>query len=331
MKYNLNFQSDKNGKQIMEMAMISQVAHMYYDLNMQQPEIAEKLFFSRSKVSRMLKRGRELGIVDIKVRRILDRSPSIEKELKYRFGIREAIVISNYEGDTEDMLDAVTNFAALFVSNLMKGNRVVGVSQGRTITEVTHKLTKNHECNLEIVQLMGGNIRTDSSMESRELVDCIASIYGGNCYYLNTPLYVNDLYAKEVLMQDPSVQSAMNMMKKCDYILTGLGSCETKDSNPNWFGYLNKRHLDELRKKVAVGSICGRFFDIQGRPIPCEWNKKCISIPFEDINSNNITIGVAAGDHKVLPILGALQGHLIDIVITDSQTAMNVLQRQNMM
>lgn len=40
-----------------EYAVISQVAHMYYDLNMLQPEIAEKLFFSRSKVSRMLKQA----------------------------------------------------------------------------------------------------------------------------------------------------------------------------------------------------------------------------------------------------------------------------------
>ena len=50
-----------------KLALYSQVAHMYYEQGMQQPEIAEKLYFSRSKVCRILQKAQEMGIVDIKV------------------------------------------------------------------------------------------------------------------------------------------------------------------------------------------------------------------------------------------------------------------------
>lgn len=328
MKPNLNFLPEENAEQIREMAVISQVAHMYYDLDMLQPEIAEKLFFSRSKVSRMLKRARELGIVEIKVKRILDRAPNIEEKLKKIFPLKEAIVVTSYEGNNEDMLNAVTNFAALYVSSLLKGNCVFGISRGNTIIQVARKLTRVNNCRLDVVQLMGASAHTNTSIESRELVNTVSSIYGGNCYYLNTPLYVDDLYAKEVLLQDPSIQETFKMMKYCDIVLTGIGAFDMVDGSANWFGYLTRRHLDELQQKAAVGSICGQFYDINGAHISCEWNKKCIGMPFEYINRSNTTIGVAAGEGKVLPILGALRGRLIDVVITDAQTALSVIEQQ---
>ena len=60
-------ESETSAAKHREYALISQVAHMYYDLDMLQPEIAAKLYFSRSKVSRMLTQAKKLGIVEIRV------------------------------------------------------------------------------------------------------------------------------------------------------------------------------------------------------------------------------------------------------------------------
>lgn len=126
--------AERNAAEHRNYAVISQVAHMYYDLNMPQPEIAEKLFFSRSKVSRMLKQARKLGIVEINVRHIVDRTPSLEKKLTALFGLKEALVITCFEEQRgEDAFQALTDFAALHISGLLRGPRKVGITNGKTI------------------------------------------------------------------------------------------------------------------------------------------------------------------------------------------------------
>jgi deoxyribonucleoside regulator len=47
----------------------------------------------------------------------------------------------------------------------------------------------------------------------------------------------------------------------------------------------------------------------------------------EDIKKKDYRIGVAAGGHKVDCICGALNGGYINVLITDEETAKNVLDR----
>jgi DNA-binding transcriptional regulator LsrR (DeoR family) len=44
-----------------------------------------------------------------------------------------------------------------------------------------------------------------------------------------------------------------------------------------------------------------------------------------------LTIGVAGGADKVLPLIGALHGKLIKVLITDEQTANAILDYENEM
>ena len=44
--------------------MLASVANLYYNAEMTQNQIAERFFTSRSKISRMLKEARQLGIVE---------------------------------------------------------------------------------------------------------------------------------------------------------------------------------------------------------------------------------------------------------------------------
>lgn len=48
--------------------MLATVANLYYNSEMTQNEIAARMYTSRSKISRMLKEARELGIVEISIK-----------------------------------------------------------------------------------------------------------------------------------------------------------------------------------------------------------------------------------------------------------------------
>lgn len=315
--------NDDNGKEYAEMY---QVAHMYYDLGMLQPEISEKMFFSRSKVSRLLKRARELGIVQIVVKKIFNRMEPLEKALCNTFNLKDAVVITNYDEGPDDSLEALTDFAAHYVSELLQGSCTVGITRGSTINSVVDKLNKLHDCRLQLVQLMGSSSGSYQAEESHALVNRMLSKFGGAAQYLNTPLYIDDLYAKNILMEDNTVKAVFKRMEQCNIVLTGIGALDiAASSRPGWHGYMTGRHYQELQEKDAVGSICAQYFDINGKYVPSEWNAKCIAMPLDQIGKDRHSIGIAQGQDKVRSILGALRGNHINVLITNVRTAADVI------
>ncbi|MDO4548559.1 MAG: sugar-binding domain-containing protein [Clostridia bacterium] len=314
--------------QISDYATISQVAHMYYDLGILQPRIAEKLYFSRSKVSRMLSKARELGIVDIKVKRFVNRLPNIENVLFEKFPQTRCIVLTSFDDarGEESTIDAITNFAAMYVSDRVKGECVIGITGGGTISRVAGKLQKIHPCRAQVVQLIGASTNTYVAGDLRYQINHVSKVYEAEGHFLNTPLYIDDLYAKEILLRDPTIESVFSLMKKCDLVLTGIGIFDVSGDMPDWYGYINDAHREELRRLGAVGSLCAQYFDREGRLLDCEWNRKCIAMPWRDMKSARETIAIAAGERKAAPILAALRGQLADIIITDANTAARVIE-----
>lgn len=317
----------KNGESADELAILSQVAHMYYDLHMLQPEIAQKLFFSRSKVSRMLQKAQDMGIVEINVKRYLTRMPSYEKKIQALFGVEKVVVFNNYDdNDVEDSENGLINYAANYISNHIKGNCVMGITGSHTVTQIVHQLKHVHDCRLKVVQTIGATINHDISVD---LVNFLARTYDGNAYFLNTPVYADDIYVKEALLKDPAIKKTFALMKNCDLLLMGIGRFDRGGDMPLWDGYLDAHHRQELADFGAVGSICARYYDINGKQVPSEWNKKCITIPWEDIMNAKKRIVIARGQYKAEGILGALRGGLVDVLFTDTTTAAAVMERNN--
>lgn len=311
-----------------DLGIISQVAHMYYNLDIRQPEIARRLYFSRPKVSRMLKKARKLGIVDIHVNRYQDRITSIEQKMKELFSLKEVVVLSKGDEKPGEADEGLTNFAALYVSQLLKNNTNFGITGGGTVYRIIKKLPKTEVRGMNAVQVIGASANQYIAGEARELVNHISTLLSASGHYLNTPLYIDDLYAKEILMRDPNVSKVLDYMTKLDILLTGIGSFSLNEDAPTWFGYMTKDHREELNSLGAVGSICAQYFDIKGNLLDCEWNRKCVAIPFSYMHKTPLTIGVAAGQNKVLPILGALKGHHIQVLITDADTADQIIERE---
>ncbi len=318
---------EKKSKYINEdkLAIYSQVAHMYYELGMMQPEIAKRLYFSRSKVSRILKKAQEVGIVDIKVKRYLSRVLSYENALKARFNISRPIVLTSFGEDSTKINESLNNYAAVYISDKLKGHCVFGITGSHNVTQAVHMLKKRYDCNLKVVQTIGASINQDMSAD---LVDFLARTFNGKAYLLNTPVYVDNLEIKEKLMSNPAVVEAMHLMKKCDLMLMSIGTFDVNGDMPNWWGYMTEQHRLELDRLGAVGSICAQFFDRDGNWIDCDWNRKCISIPWKYIKAAGERIVIAHGPSKVRGILGALRGGLIDVLITDTITAAAVLEAQ---
>ena len=113
-----------------------------------------------------------------------------------------------------------------------------------------------------------------------------------------------------------------------DLYLFGLGSMESDLIFTRW-NLIKPSELEALREAGAVGDICARFFDIQGRFLSSPFEDRIIGIRLEDLQRAAWTVAVAGGNDKVLPLTGALRGGLIKALITDEQTASGILKVTN--
>ncbi len=76
-------------------------AELYYDDNKTQDEVGALLKISRFKVGRLLTQARERGIVRIEIVHPRARRLGLERELRERFGLADAVVVPTPDGDPE--------------------------------------------------------------------------------------------------------------------------------------------------------------------------------------------------------------------------------------
>ena len=98
-----------------ELGIMAEVASLYFEQNFSQQEIADKLYFSRSKVSRLLSKAIESKVVEITINYPLERIMNLEMKLKDIFELNEVIVIKDYSTTYEMLLKRLGNAAAQYL------------------------------------------------------------------------------------------------------------------------------------------------------------------------------------------------------------------------
>jgi DNA-binding transcriptional regulator LsrR (DeoR family) len=86
--------------------------------------------------------------------------------------------------------------------------------------------------------------------------------------------------------------------------------------------------LDNLRRQGAVGDISLHFYDINGKEVDSEFHNRVIGVSFEALKKIPRVVGIAGGPEKYRAVLGALQGGVINTLITEKETAQKLLQEK---
>ncbi|MBE3558141.1 MAG: sugar-binding transcriptional regulator [Ktedonobacteraceae bacterium] len=336
--------------------LLTEVASLYYEENYTQEQIARIIGVSRSGVSRLLTRSRELGLVDIHVHHALRTSASLREELIQRFALQDAQVLLSAD---DVALSHVGALAARYADRRIQESqpqvnkeaketkaakkapaeqevqapgdraiRTVGVSWGTSMLETLKALRPRRRLPLNIVQLMG-SVDTSSrpDIDGPEIARSLANAYGGRCYYLHAPLLVADTVVRDGLLKERSLRRSFQMMEQMDMALVGIGGVRPEASGLFRAGYLDESELQAIRSQGAVGDICGYYFDIEGKICATELLSRTIAVPFDTLRNVPLVVAVAAGIAKAEAILGALRTGAVKVLITDEPCARAVLQR----
>ncbi len=288
-------------------------SRLYYELGETQNAIAERLGVTRPQVSRLLKRARAEGIVEI---RIIDRSTAespAADALRRSYGLDAVHLAPTIAGPDDLTRRMVGRLAAEVLRGALRTGATVGVGDGASIAATAAALEETATpVALTVVPLCGGYWSTGPE---REPYRRIADALGAQARGLMAPGLVDDAATKRALVAHAGVRSIVELWDRLDVAVFGIGG-------PAWsasrVGEQAERQLEEAD---AVGEVLVAPFDLDGRFVCPTLRERVIALDARRLARIPVAIGVASGESKVRPILGALRAGTVRQLVTDVATA----------
>jgi DNA-binding transcriptional regulator LsrR (DeoR family) len=306
-------------------SLLADVAEMYYFEGKIQSEIAEAIGVTRSMVSRMLTEARETGVVEIRIHRPLQSDHELAGALKERFGLIDALVIETRHRRGEGLIRALGTAAARVLERYLTPHKVLGFAWGTTISATVDAYEALEPMSVSVVQLVGAMGARIMEYDGHDLVSRMTEKLGGEAYYLNAPYLCDTPEIAESLLNSISIRETINVGKRTDVALLGIGTTVPEFSSFFLAGYITRLELDDMRQAGAVGDVCGSHFDIHGQPACTDFSDRLVSIRRPDLLAVPVRLGVAGGEGKADAILGALRGKYVNVLVVDSMAARKVL------
>lgn len=303
--------------------LMARIAWMYYINELTQKEIGQVLGISRVKVNRLLQQARDMGIVEISVITPPGIYVELEGKLRDCFGLRDAVVVTDAEPG-EALYRALAGGVANWLLARLRDGLVIAFSQGRTLSYIPQVFTCEEQVNCTFVEAVGGIGNHSTRGKNYNIVSKMAEMVGGQASYVYAPTIVSSKSIRNVFLSEPSIEEALHLARQADILINSLGPV---DSSCLLYihGYLSKEGLAELLALGAVGDICGQYFDQTGAYVPHQICERVVGLTIDDLRNVPYGVVVAGGLNKVEVIRAALRGRLMNVLITDYNTASALL------
>jgi DNA-binding transcriptional regulator LsrR (DeoR family) len=298
--------------------LLVQASRLYYELGETQNAIADRLGVTRPQVSRLLKRARAEGIVEI---RIVDRdtadSPAAV-QLQARFGLDGVHLAPTLTGPEDLTRRIVGRLAAQVLRASVRDGAIVGIGDGASVAAVADALDgAATPVRATVVPLAGGYWSTGPD---RDPFRRIAEAFGAQPHGLMAPGLLDDAATKRALEAHAGVRAVLDLWDRLDVALFGIGS-------RSWgVASLGAEMAGDLDDADAVGEILIAPFDLEGRFVCPALRDRVLAFDARELGGVPVAIGVGAGERKVGPILGALRSGAVRTLVTDVDTAEAVVE-----
>jgi DNA-binding transcriptional regulator LsrR (DeoR family) len=306
--------------------LMARAARLHYEFDLTHQEVATTLGLSRVKVTRLLKKARQIGLVQITVLSELSLFMTMEEELCARFGLEHAVVVPDSVSHERGPLSAVARGGATFLNQIVNDNAVIAVGLSRTVAEIPRWLGAVSPARVHFVSMVGASRAGGGGTRSPYLAtDALATAYSGTAEHLHAPVIVRSRSMAEELILEPSVAEPLARAAGADAAFAGIGGIRDR-ADLGWGADVPGSEWAELVAAGMVGDIAGRFFDREGKLIDHEINHRVIGLTLDQFAAIPTRVVVAAGPTKVEPLLTAMRRGLPTVLITDAGTGRTLLQ-----
>ena len=303
------------------------IAKMYYEQGLTQTVISKRLGISRPTVSRLMQEAMEQGIIRIEIANIPEDQSDLMQGLQSKYDLMEAIVVDvNCPITYESVSQALGVAAADYFRRVVRDGNVVGLTWGAALASMVEHLDHEKKPSCLVVQLVGGLGSPNTNTHATDLVTKMAMALGANISLMPAPGVVSSVDSANLLLADLQIRQALDLVKKTDIAFVGIGATINNPFLLRNEEIITKEEMEILQSKGAVGDISLHYYDIEGMEIDSEFQRRVIGISYDVIKKIPRVVGIAGGPEKYHAILGAIQGKVINTLITDQETARKLLE-----
>lgn len=307
---------DRDNSRDYEEALIVKTAWYYYLENMTQQKISELLGISRMRVIKLLEKARQTGVIQFKIREDSASRMELERRLADAYQLNDTFVVPT-SPEADSVNESIARAAAMYISDRLSENSFINMGYGDTPSRILNNLATMTERPISCVSLTGG--------VNYYLPNTQSNIFNAKLYLIPAPLLAASKEVVSAMRQEDSVKEISRMAQLSSMTVIGIGSM-TEEATILKSNILTKSDFLYLQMQGAVGDVLSHFIDRDGNLVNAEIEDRLISTPLETLRQLKNVIGVAAGRSKTEAIRAALRGGYLDVLITDEETALRLLE-----
>jgi deoxyribonucleoside regulator len=307
-------------------SLIIKVAELYYIKKSSQKCIAKELEISVPTVSRILQEALNQGFVKVQIVNVQNRVLKIEEQLKKKYNLVDAVVVET-PSDKDDwhIKKLLGRKASELFFDIVKPGEKVGIGAGMGIYEMIESFDGvNHIPGLQIIPLMGGWGLKNLQNETNKLVGSMANVLNCSFQLLLSPAILSSQETKKVFLSEPQISAVVNMWREINTAIFSIGPEIEYSIFPSLTD--SDKAVESVKEKGAVGDILGRIIDANGCEMNIDYNKRMVSIPYEQLKKVKKRIGIGGGPKKIRSVKAALNSGILNYLITDSETCLYILE-----
>ena len=306
----------ENRRQTFEEELMSKIAWYYYIDNLTQQQIAERVGIPRLRVIKLLEKARQTGVVQFKIN-TNNSHLSLEHRLAEQFGLKDVFIVPSASAP-ETRNESLAQAASVYISSRLPEDAFINIGYGDTTCRILNHLANNSGSHLSVVSLTGG--------VNYYLPNTFSSVFNAKLYLTPAPFVMSTEEMVRAVNAEPAIREIAEMVPLSAMSIVGIGGMD-EDATIVHNGTLSQRELRYLKMQGAVGDVLCHFLDINGNQIDSPVEKRLISTSLRMLSEQDNVVGVAAGPNKIDAIIGALNGHFLNILITDRDTAEAILAK----
>lgn len=306
--------------------MIYKVLLMYYQEQRTQADIGKIIGQSAATVNRLIKQGRDAGMVEITISPLFDFQHELERRLTAETGLEEALVVPAEFDDQDLVLRAVGQAAAHYLLSRLKDGDTICISGGKGVSAVVEGLRTTRSYKASVVPATG-LVQGRHYIDVNHVASELAGRLGGTAYQIHAPMFADSDEQRDMLRGVSAVADVLDRARKASIALVGIGSVLAAGSSYLDFALRTWSPKDRamISNAGAQGEVIANLLDATGALAPYPRNALLVGLAPDDLRRIPCTIGVAAGPAKVAPICSVLHGGYLKTLVTDERTASAVL------
>lgn len=303
----------------------ARAAWLYFIAGNTQEEIALKLRVSRPTAQRLVSLALDRRLVTFRFEHKISSTMELSEKLRERFGLQHCEVVPTDPSAPKDIAGIAASAAAFIEQTLASSSPVVmAIGTGRTLRAAVEQIQPLNCPQHTLVGLVG-NVATDGAASFFDVLSRLADLTKAQHFPIPLPVLADTEEQRNSLAAMRVIQKTVSLAHSAQVTLVGIGQMDL-DAQQHIDGFISREELLNQIRLGAVGEITGWSFAADGKLIEGGVNGRVTSVPL-CVPESRLVVGVACGESKLLAIISAIRGNLLNGLITDELTAQALLRK----